>query len=342
MRVSKTHIAGVGVSEIIERTTDEAIGKCAISAGTKALLDAGITYSDVDQSIACFLDDVRIERRTFDTFGLQGAPVFEVANHTGLFSSTQAVASRQSNCTLTIGFDREVAQDSHNQVQVVAIVLVSDLFLTSHAYLKDSAICICGSALTSTIFQRSLHLSQGGENQSRTVKTAVARALRQANLQQRDIRILEISFSSNWDPRKALLDFDVAPQLSSKPDDRFTGATGLASLCSLIWRLRGWAGGPPSRAQNCLQLILGSQGTASVLILRRSDGKSALAWDEVKNVRDGRERLGYNPAAGEIRDISVEDLEAVRAKVEFTLADDSVKRLQLPVKGGDRAALARL
>lgn len=111
---------------------------------------------------------------------------------------------------------------------------------------------------------------------------------------------------------------------------------------SPVWQLRGWAGGQPSRAQNCLQLVLGLQGTASVLVLRRSDGKSALAWDEVKNVRDGRERLGYNPAVGEIRDISVEDLEAVRAKVESTLADDPGRRLQLPVKGGDRAALARL
>lgn len=253
MRVSKAHIAGVGLSGIIERTSDEAISKCAIAAGTKALLDAGITYSDVDQSIACFLDDLRIERRTFDTFGLQGAPVFEVNNITGLFSSIQAVASRQSNCTLMIGFDREASQGSHNQVrtstfhlcaerkniadfrqiQIVAFVLVSDLFLTSHAYLKDGSICISGSALTSTIFQQSLSFSQGGENQSRTVKTAVASALRQARIQQRDIQILEINYSSNWDPRKALLDFDVAPQLSSKQDDSFNGATGLASLCNL-------------------------------------------------------------------------------------------------------------
>ncbi|KXT08447.1 hypothetical protein AC579_5612 [Pseudocercospora musae] len=342
MRVSKTHIAGVGLSGIIERTSDEAINKCTIAAGTKALLDAGITYSDVDQSIACFIDDLRIERRNLDTFGLQGAPVFQVHNDTGLFSSIQAVASRQSNCTLMIGFDREVSPRSRNQVQIVAFVLVSDLFLTSHAYLKDGSICVSGSAITSTIFQRSLNLSQGGENQSRTVKTAVASALRQAQIQQRDIQVLEINYSSNREPHKALLDFDVAPQLSSKDGDSFAGATGLASLCNLVWQLRGWAGGQPSRAQNCLQLILGSQGTASVLILRRSDGKSALAWDEVKNVRDGRERLGYNPAAGEIRDISVEDLEAVRAKAEFTLAEDSVKRLQLPMKGGDRAALARL
>lgn len=109
-----------------------------------------------------------------------------------------------------------------------------------------------------------------------------------------------------------------------------------------MWQLRGWTITPPSRAQNCLQLILGSGGTASVVVIRRSDGRFALAWDEVKNVRDGRERLGYNPAAGEVRDISFEDLEAVSSKTEFTFLDDTVKRLQLPIKGGDRAALARL
>lgn len=77
----------------------------------------------------------------------------------------------------------------------------------------------------------------------------------------------------------------------------------------------------------------------SVVILGRSDGRAALKWEEVQNVRDGRERLGYNPAV-ETRDICIEDLEAVRARDEFVPTGQ--KEIQLPVKGGDRAALARL
>jgi len=77
-----------------------------------------------------------------------------------------------------------------------------------------------------------------------------------------------------------------------------------------------------------------------VVILSRSDGRPAPTWDEIVNVREGRERLGYNPAV-EIRDISKEDLYAVQARRGDRLGQDVV-RSRLRVKGGDRAALARL
>lgn len=110
---------------------------------------------------------------------------------------------------------------------------------------------------------------------------------------------------------------------------------------SSVWQLRGWAHNrPETQAQNALQYTTNPAGGASVVILSRSDGRAALKWDEVKDVRDGRERLGYNPAV-EARDITHEDLDAVRAREEYT-TEDGVKRLQLPAKGGDRAALARL
>lgn len=77
-----------------------------------------------------------------------------------------------------------------------------------------------------------------------------------------------------------------------------------------------------------------------MVIMRRSDDKVAPAWNQIKNVREGRERLGYNPAMEE-RGISREDLENVRTPREFS-EDAAVERLGLAVKGGDRAALARL
>lgn len=109
---------------------------------------------------------------------------------------------------------------------------------------------------------------------------------------------------------------------------------------SPVWQLRGWAHDKPSRAKNCLLYTTSPSGINCVTILCRSDGRVAPAWKDVKDVREGRERLGYNPAL-EMRNITREDLENVRAPEEFT-SDDAMKRLELPIKGGDRSALARL
>lgn len=109
----------------------------------------------------------------------------------------------------------------------------------------------------------------------------------------------------------------------------------------IVYQLRGWATDTPTpNARNCLKYTGSEDGTASVIILSRSDAQPAPLWNDIKNVRDGRERLGYNPA-NTARAITQEDLEAVRAKSEFT-SDADLLRLRLPMKGGDRAALARL
>ena len=101
MRISKAHIAGVGVAE----AADASLLEPAIAAGTRALLDAGVTYSDLEQSIACFQDELRIPRQCFDAFGMEGAPCHEMSNSSGLFTAVQCIRSRQSNCILVIGLD---------------------------------------------------------------------------------------------------------------------------------------------------------------------------------------------------------------------------------------------
>ncbi len=104
MRAGQAHIAGVGTSSA---TNNSSFDELAISAGTKALLDAGITYNVVDHSVACFLDDqLRIPRSCFDAFGLERAPVSEVDAHSGLFTAVQCVRSGQANCVLLLGLDR--------------------------------------------------------------------------------------------------------------------------------------------------------------------------------------------------------------------------------------------
>lgn len=93
-------------------------------------------------------------------------------------------------------------------------------------------------------------------------------------------------------------------------------------------------------ARNCLQFTIGPEGSAYVTILCRADGQTVPRFEMIKHLRDGRERLGYNPAK-ESKDITVEDWHAVRARDNF-VPDSTRKQLKLPVKGGDRAALAGL
>ena len=85
---------------------------------------------------------------------------------------------------------------------------------------------------------------------------------------------------------------------------------------------------------------MGPDGSAYVTVLCRSDDQPAPTWEKVEHLRDGRERLGQNPAI-ETKEITFEDWQAVKARDNF-VPESTEKRLKLPVKGGDRAALARL
>lgn len=112
-----------------------------------------------------------------------------------------------------------------------------------------------------------------------------------------------------------------------------------------VWRLRGWSQEPDAHLQNCMQYTSkADEPGATVLILCRSDGQKAPAYASIKHLRDGRERLGYNPVE-EMREIAREDLEAVRTREgdRMLVGDtDASDRARLASRGGDRAALARL
>ncbi|KAK3623627.1 hypothetical protein LTR56_021490 [Elasticomyces elasticus] len=103
MHASSVHRAGIGFSERIDASFDE----LAVSAATKALLDAGIVFSEVDQGVAGFVDrELQVSRECFRVSGEEGAPIVEVDNHSALFVAAQCVASRQTDCVLVIGIDK--------------------------------------------------------------------------------------------------------------------------------------------------------------------------------------------------------------------------------------------
>jgi sterol carrier protein 2 len=84
----------------------------AAEAGVKALLDAGITYDEVDQGVGCFVfGDSACAQRVFYSFGMTGIPILNVNNYcssgsTGLWLANQAIRSGSADCVLVIGFDK--------------------------------------------------------------------------------------------------------------------------------------------------------------------------------------------------------------------------------------------
>ncbi|KAK3115786.1 hypothetical protein LTR53_004517 [Teratosphaeriaceae sp. CCFEE 6253] len=350
MSTSIAHIVGIGISE----RTDAPLECLAVSAAAKALLDAGITYSEVDLSVAGSLNDrSRVSRSCFSTFGSEGAPILEVDNHSALFLATQCIRSRQHSCALVIGLDRvsacghcHVHQNAKQstgsfqqyraaaKVVAVATVLVSSLFLMSHAYLKDGAIRIQASSLT----ERKQSSTTGKSN---AAESAVQNVYRQARLEPKDVQVVEAQPSFSASAQSALRDFDaLQPQGPPDTSSLLVGTTGLAGLCELGKYLAVSVDSAPARVHNCLQCTISPNGAASALVLCRSDDKDAPTWREIKDVRDGRERLGYNPAT-EKRGIACEDLEAVRSRKAVS-SHLAASQLRLSIKGGDRAALARL
>ncbi len=73
--------------------------------------------------------------------------------------------------------------------------------------------------------------------------------------------------------------------------------------------------------------------------LSRADAKGVPDWKDIEHKQDGRHRLGYNPAT-ETRDISEEDLQAVRASGQGQ--EGTEYQTHFHRKGGYNAALAKL
>jgi hypothetical protein len=104
-----------------------------------------------------------------------------------------------------------------NQIATVAIVLVSDRFLVSHAFLKDSAVHVKACALT-----------VAGQD----ARLSVDSALRQAGVEAGDIQLVEAQGSTPKADKNGLLRGTNIKQASgSLAPLKDLSTTGLASLC---------------------------------------------------------------------------------------------------------------
>jgi hypothetical protein len=112
------------------------------------------------------------------------------------------------------------------------------------------------------------------------------------------------------------------------------------SIFHKVWRLRGWVPEVGTQLHNFLQHNSTQNGQTVTVILCRSDGQSAPKYKDVQNLRDGRERLGYNPAQ-ENKEIDWRT-EGVKSREGDRMPLSGAGQLQLSTRSGDRAALARL
>ncbi|KAI7978437.1 hypothetical protein EIK77_001961, partial [Talaromyces pinophilus] len=246
-----------------------------------------------------------------------------------------------------------------------AAVVVSERFLQSHPYLKDSAIVVKGQAMATDspkLYEPPSAIELIGSDMTRR---AARNAYREAGLTSSDVQVVELHDCFTTNEMCALEDLGLAAQgegwklvaegaITYLPDSESKrtspgwivnpsggliskghplGATGLAQITELVWHLRGWAENRTvPGTKYCLQHNMGLGGATVVSILGRADGQTA---PRTCDKSDGRQRLGYNPAL-EARGIREEDFDAVhkllRTSVEWVGPPQDREPDALPVK----------
>src|SRR5919106_940806 len=109
----KTFVIGVGMTKFEKPgSRDWDYPEMGREAGTKALEDAGIPYTDVEQVVVgyCYGDSTSGERAVYE-IGLTGVPIYNVNNNcstgsTALFMAKQLVEGGLADCVLALGFEK--------------------------------------------------------------------------------------------------------------------------------------------------------------------------------------------------------------------------------------------
>ncbi|KAJ5907920.1 Non-specific lipid-transfer protein [Penicillium taxi] len=106
------YVLGVGMTKFIKPRGKVDYNELGYEAGIKAMLDAKITYDDVDQGVACYVyGDSTCGQRVFYQFGITGIPIYNVNNNcstgsTGLAMARTMVSHGAADCVLVVGFEK--------------------------------------------------------------------------------------------------------------------------------------------------------------------------------------------------------------------------------------------
>ena len=76
-----TYVLGVGLTQFIKPRGLRAYPEMGYEAGVKAMLDATITYDDVETGVACYCyGDTTSGQRIFYQFGMSSIPIYNTNN----------------------------------------------------------------------------------------------------------------------------------------------------------------------------------------------------------------------------------------------------------------------
>ncbi|EAQ86826.1 conserved hypothetical protein [Chaetomium globosum CBS 148.51] len=106
------YVLGVGMTKFIKPRGKVDYTELGYEAGIKAMLDAQISYDDVEQGIACYCyGDSTCGQRVFYQFGMTQIPIYNVNNNcstgsTGLAMGRNMISSGAADCVLVVGFEK--------------------------------------------------------------------------------------------------------------------------------------------------------------------------------------------------------------------------------------------
>jgi sterol carrier protein 2 len=109
---SKVYVVGVGMTEFIKPRGLVPYEEMGLEAVVKALLDAGLSYDEVQYAVAAFcFGDSCSGQRTLYQLGMTGIPIMNVNNNcstgsTAIFNGRTLVQSGVYDCVLCVGFEK--------------------------------------------------------------------------------------------------------------------------------------------------------------------------------------------------------------------------------------------
>jgi sterol carrier protein 2 len=109
---SPTYILGVGMTKFIKPRGKVDYPELSFEAGINAMLDAHITYDDVDQGVACYCyGDSASGQRVFCQFGMTQIAIYNLNNNyasgsSGMVLARDMISYGGADCTLVVGFEK--------------------------------------------------------------------------------------------------------------------------------------------------------------------------------------------------------------------------------------------
>lgn len=111
-QLRKTYLVGAGMTSFIKPRGLVDYPELGVEATTKALLDAGLNYDDIEfAAVGYVYGDSTCGQRALYALGLTAIPIINVNNNcstgsTALFLAHQQVAAGLAECTLALGFEK--------------------------------------------------------------------------------------------------------------------------------------------------------------------------------------------------------------------------------------------